>query len=84
MAETKAACKDAAEQLALCIEQTPCVKSGRTIMDCLKTKEVGDCEVRDPCGVIAMIIPCIIMSSQLFCRCTVAHSAEIPNRLLPL
>jgi hypothetical protein len=43
----KPACKDAAEQLALCIEQTPCVKEkGGSIMECLKAKDVGECEVR--------------------------------------
>lgn len=43
--DTKTACKDAAEQLALCIEQTPCVKEGGAIMECLKAKDIGDCEV---------------------------------------
>lgn len=55
MAEGKQACKEAAEQLAMCIEKTPCVQeAGGTIMECLKAKDVGDCEVRGEdicCGV---------------------------------
>lgn len=44
--ETKAACKDAAQSLVMCMEKSsPCVQAGGKIMDCLKAKEIGDCEV---------------------------------------
>lgn len=46
MSDGGAACHEAAQQLALCMESTPCVRAGRTIMECIRAKEVGDCEVR--------------------------------------
>lgn len=47
-AAPKNACKDAAEQLALCIEKSPCVARGGSIVECLQ-REIGDCEVRACC-----------------------------------
>ena len=47
-AAPKNACKDAAEQLALCIEKSPCVARGGSIVECLQ-REIGDCEVRARC-----------------------------------
>ena len=44
-AAPKNACKDAAEQLALCVEKSPCVARGGSIVECLQ-REIGDCEVR--------------------------------------
>ena len=42
--EARKSCHDAAQQLALCMQATPCVAGGRDIMECLRAKEIGDCE----------------------------------------
>ncbi len=43
----KPACRDAARQLAICMqEKSPCVKEGGHIMDCLKAKDIGECEAQ--------------------------------------
>ncbi len=44
-ADAPVACRDTANQLAVCMEQSPCVLSGGTIADCLKRGEYGGCEV---------------------------------------
>lgn len=45
--DAKAACRDPAQALVMCMENSsPCVKAGGTILECLKRKELGDCEVR--------------------------------------
>ncbi|RYG51812.1 hypothetical protein EON67_02600 [archaeon] len=43
------ACKDHASQLALCVEdKSPCVRvQGRSIVDCIKAGEIGDCELHN-------------------------------------
>ncbi len=47
----KHACRDAAVQLATCMDKSsPCVREGGGIMDCLKKGELGDCEVRGVLG----------------------------------
>ena len=43
-ASAKRSCHDAAQQLALCMADTPCVAAGKGIMDCMRAKELGDCE----------------------------------------
>jgi len=42
---TVSACKDAATQLALCMEKSPCVQKGETIVNCMQKGDVGTCEV---------------------------------------
>lgn len=38
------ACHEAAQQLALCVEASQCVRDGGSIMACLKAKEAPECE----------------------------------------
>jgi len=38
------ACRDAAQQLALCVERSPCVTEGGTISECLRAGEAGGAE----------------------------------------
>lgn len=42
---TNSACKDAATQFALCMEKTPCVQKGETIVNCIQQGDIGVCEV---------------------------------------
>ena len=38
------ACHEAAQQLALCVEASQCVRDGGSIMACLKAKAVPECD----------------------------------------
>jgi len=40
----RVACRDMAVQLAACVEGSPCVAGGRSIMDCIKSHELGSTE----------------------------------------
>lgn len=40
----RTACRDAARQLAVCVEaHSPCVRAGGSILDCLKAKDTEAC-----------------------------------------
>ncbi len=45
MSDDQKACRDAAQQLLLCVERSPCVMNGGTISDCMREGEAGgaDC-----------------------------------------
>ena len=43
-ADAKPACQEAAQQLALCMEASQCVRDGGAIMDCLRAKSTPECE----------------------------------------
>jgi cytochrome c oxidase assembly factor 5 len=43
--EPAPACRDAASQLALCLQaNSPCVKNGGTVIDCLKVHDTESCD----------------------------------------
>ena len=42
MDNSSTACRDAAAQLTLCVEQSPCVAAGGTVSACLSTDGGGD------------------------------------------
>ncbi len=41
MDSTQKACRDAAQQLTLCVERSPCVAAGATVSDCLRSGDAG-------------------------------------------
>lgn len=45
MSEEQKACRDAAQQLVLCVERSPCVVNGGTVTACMREGEAGgaDC-----------------------------------------
>ena len=48
--DAKKACHDVLHELGRCISETECFKSGNTFEQCLKAKDLGDCNVRASAG----------------------------------
>ena len=87
--DVKVACRDAAQQYALCIEATPCVQVAKgTVSNCMQNKEsAGDCEVSsDSVSERRHISDC--NSTSLFLCLPQTHyyflSLEVPHGVLSL